>query len=364
MSKPEKKYRGVYEKNPGSGVWYIRWKNEKGRIQKMMVGAKRDAIKAVEQKRARVRLAVIAPELVAEEVPDKTLAEVNAFRLETSLNKPRTKKQEKYLAGQWEGWLGDIYLKDITPAMIERWIAWRAQQVKPATVNRALAYLKTTFNLAIRHDWADSNPVSKVKLLKENNKRDRFYSPEEMTAILGKAAPYPAAIIEIAVQTGFRQSEQFALTRPDLNLTHGLARLPNTKAGELQWVELNARAVELFAMVLASHSEHHVFPSFHPRFQGRPMKARWFVDTVFKPILEKLGIKDAGWHTLRHTFASWLRLEGVDLKTIADLCRHSNQSTTERYAHLNAHGRRTAANSIAHLTERAGEEWPVLRLVQ
>ena len=47
-----------------------------------------------------------------------------------------------------------------------------------------------------------------------------------------------------------------------------------------------------------------------------------------------MGIKNATLHTFRHTFASWLVMENIDLPTIAQLLGHSDIKTTMIYSHL------------------------------
>lgn len=48
----------------------------------------------------------------------------------------------------------------------------------------------------------------------------------------------------------------------------------------------------------------------------------------------KAGLREVGWHTLRHTYASHLAMLGVPLKMIQELLGHSTMEMTMRYAHL------------------------------
>ena len=67
------------------------------------------------------------------------------------------------------------YLHELTPHLIEEFKAKRAKEVKPATVNRHLACLKSMFNKAtVWGRYSGENPVKRVKLFKENNQRVRF----------------------------------------------------------------------------------------------------------------------------------------------------------------------------------------------
>ena len=51
-------------------------------------------------------------------------------------------------------------------------------------------------------------------------------------------------------------------------------------------------------------------------------------------MLERANIHDFWFHDLRHTFASWYRINGGDLYELAKLLGHANIKMTERYAKL------------------------------
>ena len=61
----------------------------------------------------------------------------------------------------------------------------------------------------------------------------------------------------------------------------------------------------------------------------------------------RVGLEGVTFHTLRHTYASWLVEAGVDLYTVKELMGHSTLSMTERYAHV---GNGMLQNAVKKLT--------------
>lgn len=352
MPKPRKE-RGLFERPPGSGIWWIEWYTADRKRRRKKIGAKRLAKQALEQIRARVALEKVAPELVQErEVV--LLEDALEHHVATSENTPNMKREERRYQRQWNEWFPGARLRDIRPSDLERWRTKRSKEVKAATVNRALSFLRRTYNIAVREGWVLSNPVSKIRFLREDSKKDRFFTEVE-AARMEAHYPRPDWLrIEFALQTGMRKAEQFGLTRSDLNLDLGYARLPETKGGEAQMVELNSRAVEIIREMLASHDSEYVFPNS----QGGWQDGGNYTNRVFVPGLRELGITGANWHTLRHTFCSWLAIEGVSLRTIQQLARHKSYETTERYAHLSPDHKRAAVERLSTKTSQTPAQPP------
>jgi len=62
--------------------------------------------------------------------------------------------------------------------------------------------------------------------------------------------------------------------------------------------------------------------------------------------VKRAGLGKITWHMFRHTFASRLTSEGVDIVTVKELLGHSNISTTMRYAHSNDEAKRRAVQRL------------------
>ena len=72
-----------------------------------------------------------------------------------------------------------------------------------------------------------------------------------------------------------------------------------------------------------------------------------FYKRVYLTALEKAGIKDIVWHTLRHTCASRLVMAGVDIRTVQEIMGHKTLAMTMRYSHLSGDHLTRAVNRIS-----------------
>jgi len=233
----------------------------------------------------------------------------------------------------------DMKIKHITPLDIENYKQKRSEEVKPATVNRELACMKHMFNLSIKWKKASKNPVTEVKFFKENNKRLRFLSEEEIHRLIECSSPQLKPIVITAITTGMRLNEILSLQWKDIDFDTNLIILDETKGGSSRKIPINDVLKEiLFELKNKSVNEFVFENSF-----GKPYKD---VRTTFRTALNKSGIKDVTFHTLRHTFASHLVMANVNLKTVQELLGHRTIQMTMRYAHLSAKHKQQAVNIL------------------
>jgi integrase len=198
-------------------------------------------------------------------------------------------------------------------------------------VNRYMGFLRRVLNKAVRDGKLASNPVSRIKMFREPAGKTRFLSPEEETMLCEKAgAPY-AGWVRLAILTGLRQMEQFSLRWEHVDLERGVLTLPNTKAGDVQYVRLNEEAKRLIQGFIPGNKSVWVFPSGNPDTHADP---RNIYRRVCLPTVKAIGLEGVSWHSLRHTFASRLAMSGSTEGTIATLLRHSGTVLVRRYAHL------------------------------
>jgi site-specific recombinase XerD len=162
-------------------------------------------------------------------------------------------------------------------------------------------------------------------------------------------------MMTVAVNTGLRWSEQARVQWGHVDVLTGLLTVPLTKNGQVRRVPMNA-AVRSVLMDMAQG----------PSADGRSDRAR--VQHVLPPCRTSLReggregaqetLRDAGkdvhrlegftWHGLRHTFASRLVMNGVDLLTVKELGGWRTLSMVQRYAHLAPDHLRAAVEGLVN----------------
>lgn len=244
--------------------------------------------------------------------------------------------------------------------LVEQFKAWRIQAgAKPVTLSIELRTLKRMFNVAIRLGVASENPFLGVELPRCESNLPKFLTSEEVTRVLAiardqDANPIPGAeppvkvypIIVILLNTGIREGELLSLTWHDVDLDKGKIRIVNqstwkTKTRKELIVDLNLDARRAFRMLTLGEPSDQVV-ALHSYSLWRKVRK----------ILRKAGLKGMKVHSLRHTFASHLIMNGVDINTVKELLGHASIATTQIYAHLSDQHRKAAVQRLSFETAK------------
>lgn len=324
--------RGVYEKIPGSGVWYVRYADAGGRLRKEKVGhskrlagelyrkRKTEAKEGREfpQRRRHVRFRELARDALeyaeARLAPDTN----RAGRIRTLVR-----------------WFGDRPAAQVTPQDIERRLAELAQGRAPATVNRYHALVKRVYSLGNKNGKVTVNPARLVKLRRENNARVRFLNEQEEAALRGKIRelyPEREPEFELALHTGLRWGKQYGLRWPDIDMDRNVLTVRRSKDGERRHVPINSVA----RAALEALRRHDGAETVCKKGQRR-----WF-----ERVVQEARVENFHWHDLRHTFASRLAMNGESILTIKELLGHKTIAMTLRYAHLTPDYKRKAVERL------------------
>ena len=189
---------------------------------------------------------------------------------------------------------------------------------------------------------------------KIDNERLRFLTKDEARLLLkelDKASPDFADICRVSLYAGLRLGEIFALRVQHVHLDVAIMDVLDAKAGTRQAFINDELAIVLARHMKGKRPEAYVFTQSDGVSQMR------YLSNAFTRAVKRLGfnegVEDARlkvvFHTLRHTFASWLVQKGVPLYTVADLMGHSTITMTKRYAKLANDDRRAAIAKLEGL---------------
>jgi len=223
--------RGVFEKVPGSGEWWIRHVDAQGRYRREKAGTKGAAIDLYRKRKQQA--------LEGRKLPEKlrraavSFAEIAGDALAYSKTHKLSHRDDAYRMKRLLDWFGSRAAESITSQEIENALADEAETRKwfPGTANRHRSLLSMTFRLAIRNGKVRENPVRQVPRKRENNVRTRFLDADEETALRGKIrelCPEREAELDLALNTGMRRNEQWRLRWQDVNLRAGI--IPSRRA--------------------------------------------------------------------------------------------------------------------------------------
>lgn len=240
--------------------------------------------------------------------------------------------------------LGHLPIKNISVLTLERLKrTLQKRGLSERTVQCYLNVVKHMFNKGLGWGlFSGKNPVSETakvdkKFLRiSDNRRLRFLSREEadiLLAELKKHSPQLHNIALLSLHTGLRAGEIFSLTWHDVDLTHGIITIRNPKNGETRQTYMSPHLKKLFLGLQGRRGL-----IFKDRNGGKIREVSTTFDRVAKRLGFNKGIRDRQnklvFHSLRHTFASWLALQGETLLTIRELMGHKDIKMTLRYAHL------------------------------
>jgi len=266
---------------------------------------------------------------------------------------------------------GTRVASSVKPLEIEMWL--KALKQSEGLANPTLAKTRNVMQLvykhAIRHELISggegSNPLELVRCRTTSDFESVTITPQQAASIWHLLPQCEALLLLLCAVTGLRVSEGLGLQWGDIDFarncihirrawTGGKIGPPKTKASRAT-VPMHALLAEHFALwrketPYASDSDW-VFASF--RLKGKqPRVGNMLVEDYLRPAAVKAGVlatgdkQRFGFHTLRHSLATFLVGENTDPKTVQSMLRHADVATTLGiYAHANS-GANMAAQGV------------------
>ena len=255
--------------------------------------------------------------------------------------------------------IGDLPLDMVTPDRIERMRDDLYEDgLSDATVKHVLAVIRRVYNVAALTSiegapvFVGESPMQHVEMPTVTNRRERFLTCEEADMILHECmkryestqnAMHAQGWLDVhdsvilALYAGLRLGEVQRLEWMDVNFFAGRITIKNEKDRKPGGsVPMNTLVREMLTRRNQQRDKRQklVVPPMWGTVKD--------ISHTFSDLVNELGLNDDAtsnlqrivFHSLRHTFASWMAMNGVDLNRIRKLMRHKTMIMTQRYAHL------------------------------
>jgi integrase len=331
------------ERKVGPDVWIFRWREQtpEGRVKrKVVVGtveqyrSKAAAQKATEALRVDVNKETWTPSTVEQLVTHYTEREL-----------PSKAHSTQSVYGSYiRTWVlphwGNRSVSEVKTVAVEEWLKGLAlangSKAKVRNVMHAL------FNHAMRHEWANRNPITLVRQSAKRLRTPDVLDVDETKALLSELKDPFWTMVFLAAATGLRVSEILGMKWQDVifdaleihlsrAIVDGVVGDMKTEASRMP-VPLDSALAEVLldwrARTPYNRDEDWLFAS--PEKLGQqPYWPDRALRKAVRPGAVRAGIvKHIGWHTFRHSFATLLKANGEDVKVVQESLRHANSRIT------------------------------------
>lgn len=216
----------------------------------------------------------------------------------------------------------DARWSNLTRSDIDEYISCRAKEgIKPATTNRELASISALYRFFIREGLMTSNPARFQSRRKVGYKLPNTIPSDDLQAAYTHSVGVVHVWIGLLSTTGIRISELLDLKWEDIDFKTCCIEI-NGKGNKDRLVYTTPEYLELMRQAYERH------PAEGRIFRYNERDARHMLWEALKPYSRA---KQLSPHAIRHSFATSLAKQGVNVATIATILGHNRIATTQKY---------------------------------
>jgi len=362
-----KKYQGIYSKDTSNNdkMYYIAYKNANGNYSRYKVGLKSSGITEIycynlrNEEINKVRLND-NPKLSTKTVVIKfhEIALDYFYYQELAQKSDWKNSRNKYL-NHIKPTLGHLNINDITSNMIHELKIKKLKTHANATVAMLVSFISSIYNYAtkITKKFKGDNPAFGIeRTIEINNARERYLTLNEIGLLLkrlenyeNKIAPLLIIFVKFCLSLGARVTSILNITRRDININTRCVQIYDFKNKSLYNGYLNTKLFPDLKFLDSFKNCDYIFYYKDRVLQHRLVQyhMRPIYTELFNSDLEQNDYKNRVVnHTLRHTFASHLAINGVSVFEIQKLLNHRDINMTMRYMKLAEENKISAVEGI------------------
>jgi len=275
---------------------------------------------------------------------------------------------ESYLKNWIVPHWGNYKLPEVKTIEVETWL--RNLPLAKSSSAKIRNIFSVLFNHACRYDLFDRNPITLVRHSAKRRRIPDVLTVEETQRLLSALPMKERTMVLMAVGTGLRRSELFALNWKDvdfvakhLDVTRSIVSqvVGNCKTDTSQkpvplHESLAQALLEWRKQSPYRKREDWVFASPHSNGK-RPYWAQVIMRCHVGPASQRIQLqKRVGWHTFRHTYSTMLKAVGADIKVMQELLRHSSvRCTLDTYTQAIMPAKRAAQSAVLSMIFAEGQ---------
>ena len=235
---------------------------------------------------------------------------------------------------------------------IEEFVTYLHKSYKQKTVKRKIASMKAFYNYLEECEIIAESPFRKIKVkFKESVTLPRIIPREEIEKLLNhmyqclnendkvshKHMLRDVAVIEVFFATGARVYEISNIREDSINLNTGLIKLFG-KGGQERYVQISNTSILEVLRKYYDENEQAIKKSGYFFVNNRESRyTEQSIRLMLKKYTKQAGIeRNITPHMFRHSFATYLIEEGVDVSCVQQILGHSSIKTTQIYIHIAA----------------------------
>jgi len=318
----------IYKKN---GKYYCRGRVDGERYNKLCNGATTAKEAKTIEDSIRYELRLKEAGIIKEKKHKYSFSFLMNKYVRTSEANNKSVKESKLYSKYLKLYFGENRdIESIKPSDIEEYKLYMISSGRSnATVNRYLAALKRAYNIMIKDELINYNPVCKVDMLVEDNKRNRYLSKQEWELLYNELSPINKKIVMVALLTGLRKQNVLKLRWEQIDWNLRTIELSKSENKGKKSIKIPITDT-LYELLKNSNPKSEGYVFINPNTN----KPYTDIKKGFTEAVKRAGIKDFKFHDIRRTVGTWLLVNGVDIRTIQNILAHSDISTTERYLSL------------------------------
>ena len=205
-------------------------------------------------------------------------------------------------------------------------ISEKLLEKSPSTINLFLSAIRYSFSTILQKDI-----TAQIRRPKKEQKIPKVLSKEEVKKLLQSISHEKSRLIlSLIYACGLRVSELVSLKKSDLNFSEKIGHIRQSKGKKDRTFNIPDFLAEDLREFMEKSPSEYLFPGRNGHISIRN------IQKIVSRAAKSAGLLGVHTHTLRHSFATHLLEEGVDIRKIQELLGHSNLSTTQVYTHISA----------------------------